>query len=412
MLKPVFNKEFLLKSSLKAVTLAACVLLVIASTTFRDVRAQTSVPAANALVTEKKVFELPSYTTFGGKTIKQVKFGYETYGKLNAAGDNAVFIAHFYSGNSHAAGKYKASDVTPGYWDSIIGPGKAIDTDKYFVVSADTLSNLNTKDPMVTTTGPSSINPDTAKPYGMSFPVIAMRDSVRVHKALVDSLGVKKLQAVAGASGGSIQAMEWTVLYPDFVDRAIAVISPGLSISPWVIGLLDLWVAPIKADPKWNNGDYYATGEPLDGIALALKTVTITARHWGWAEKTFGYKLADAAKPPADAVSNLFMIEDTLTKTGIARAKTTDANNKIYMAKANQLFNIEDDAAKIKAKVLFVPAASDLVFPPEMSQKAAAKLRGLGKTAEVFVIEGDGGHLDGVLAIAKASDAIRGFMAK
>lgn len=368
--------------------------------------------APPALITEKKVFELTSYATFGGKTIKQVKVGYETYGKLNAAGDNAVFIAHFYSGNSHAAGRYKPSDMAAGYWDSIIGPGKAIDTDKYFVVSADTLSNLNTKDPMVTTTGPSSINPDTGKPYGMSFPVIALRDSVRVHKALVDSLGVKKLQAVAGASGGSIQAMEWAVLYPDFVDRAIAVISPGLSISPWVIGLLDLWVAPIKADPKWNGGDYYATGEPLDGIALALKTVTITARHWGWAEKTFGYKLADAAKPPAEAMSNLFMIEDTLTKTGIARAKTTDANNKIYMAKANQLFNIEDEAAKIKAKVLFVPAASDLVFPPEMSQKAAVKLRGLGKSAEVFVIEGDGGHLDGVLAIAKASDAIRSFMVK
>jgi homoserine O-acetyltransferase/O-succinyltransferase len=396
-----------------------CIAVAALSTAFSCTHALAQAPVSPsalaqpaALMTEKKVFELPNYTTFGGKTIKQVKVGYETYGKLNAAGDNAVFIAHFYSGNSHAAGKYKAGDVTPGYWDSIIGAGKAIDTDKYFVISADTLSNLNTKDPMVTTTGPSSINPDTGKPYGMSFPVIAMRDSVRVHKALVDSLGVKKLQAVAGASGGSIQAMEWTVLYPDFVDRAIAVIPPGLSISPWVIGLLDLWVAPIKADPKWNGGDYYATGEPLDGIALALKTVTITARHWGWAEKAFGYKVADAAKPPADAVNNLFMIEDTLTKTGIARAKTTDANNKIYMAKANQLFNIEDEAATIKAKVLFVPAASDLVFPPEMSQKAAAKLRGLGKTAEVFVIEGDGGHLDGVVAIAKASDAIRSFMAK
>jgi homoserine O-acetyltransferase/O-succinyltransferase len=265
---------------------------------------------------------------------------------------------------------------------------------------------------MVTTTGPSSINPDTGKAYGMSFPVIALRDSVRVHKALVDSLGVKKLYAVAGASGGSIQAMEWAVLYPDFVDRAIAVISPGLSISPWVIGLLDLWVAPIKADPKWNGGDYYGKDEPLDGIALALKTVTITARHWGWAEKTFGYKLADAAKNPGDAVGNQFLIEDALTKAGIARAKTTDANNKIYMAKANQLFNIEDDAAKIKAKILFIPAASDLVFPPEMSQKAAAKLRGLGKSAEVYVIEGDGGHLDGVTNVAKASEAIRGFLGK
>jgi homoserine O-acetyltransferase/O-succinyltransferase len=398
-----------MKTSFHAIILSA----LLACANVNTALAQSTAPAPPPeLLTEKKVFELANYTTFAGKSIKQIKVGYETYGTLNATGDNAIFIAHFYSGTSHAAGKYKAADAAAGYWDSIIGAGKPIDTDKFFVVSADTLSNLNTKDPNVTTTGPSSINPDTGKPYGMSFPVIALRDSVRVHKALVDSLGVKKLYAVAGASGGSIQTMEWAVLYPDFVDRVIAVISPGLSITPWVIGLLDLWVAPIKADPKWNGGDYYSTGEPLDGIALALKTVTITARHWGWAEKTYGYKLVDAAKNPADAIGNQFAIEDALTKAGIARAKTTDANNKIYMAKANQLFNIEDDAAKIKAKVLFIPAASDLVFPPEQSQKAAAKLRSLGKSAEVFVIEGEGGHLDGVTNIVKASEAIRVFLSR
>jgi homoserine O-acetyltransferase/O-succinyltransferase len=368
--------------------------------------------AQEPLLTEKKAFELPGYTTVGGKSIKNVRVGYETYGKLNAAGDNAIFVAHFYSGTSHAAGKYKPTDAAAGYWDSIIGPGKPIDTNRFFVVSADTLSNLNTKDPNVTTTGPSSINPESGKPYGMSFPIIAMRDSVRVHKALVDSLGVKKLYAVAGASGGSIQAVEWAVLYPDFVERAIPVISPGLSISPWAIGLLEAWVAPIRQDPKWNNGDYYGKEEPLDGVAQALKLVTITARHWGWAEKTFGYKAADAAKNPADAIGNQFMIEDTLTKAGIARAKTTDANNKIYMSKANQLFNVEDQAANIKAKMLFIPAKSDLIFPPEMSRKAAEKLRGLGKSAEVVEIDGDGGHLDGVLAIAKVSEAIRAFLAK
>jgi homoserine O-acetyltransferase len=127
---------------------------------------------------------------------------------------------------------------------------------------------------------------------------------------------------------------------------------------------------------------------------------------------TFGYKPADATKPPADAINNRFASEDAFTKSGVARAVTTDANNKIYMAKANQLFNVEDDAAKIKAKFLFIPAQSDLVFPPEMSQKAAAKLRGLGKSADVFVIEGDGGHLDGVLAVSKAADVIRAFLAK
>jgi len=361
---------------------------------------------------EKKVFSLASYTTVGGKTIKDVKVGYETYGTLNAAGDNAVFVAHFYSGNSHAAGKYKESDAAPGYWDGIIGSGRPIDTDKYFVISADTLSNLNTKDPNTTTTGPSSINAETGKPYGMEFPVISMRDSVRVHKALTDSLGVKKFKAVAGASGGSIQAMEWGALYGNQVERVIHVIGPGFSISPWVLGLLDLWVAPIKMDPKWNNGDYYGRGEPLDGITQALKIVTLTAGHWGWAEKAFGYKLADEGKKPGDAMGNLFQIEDVLQKTAVARARTTDANNKIYMAKANQLYNVENEVGNIKAKILFVPASSDLVFPPEFARKAAEKFRAQGGTAEVFVLEGDRGHLDGVVGIAKAADAIRNFMDK
>jgi len=362
-------------------------------------------------IVEKKAFTLPSYTTAGGATIRNVRVGYETYGQLNARGDNAIFIAHFYSGTSHAAGKYKESDVAPGYWNSIIGKGKAIDTDKYFVVSADTFANLNTKDPNVTTTGPASINPDTGKPYGLSFPVVAMRDSVRVHRALLDSLGVKKLVAAGGASGGSIQAMEWAALYPDFVERVIHVIGPGFDIQPYVIGLLDIWTLPIKLDPKWNNGDYYGRDEPIDGVAQALKIVTLTARHFGWAEKTFGYKWGDEKRNPAAELSNGFQIESSLNAAGAARAKTTDANHMIYMSKANQLYRLTDAEVKgIKAKILFVPAASDLVFPPDLSRRALERFRTQGGRAEIFVIDGDGGHLDGVLAVVKAADVIRAFI--
>ena len=361
---------------------------------------------------EKKVFTLPMYTTVGGKTIKNVRVGYETYGTLNAAGDNAIFIPHFFTGTSHAAGKYKPADAAPGYWDSIIGAGKPIDTDKYFVISADALANLNTKDPNVTTTGPGSINPDTSKPYGMSFPVVSYRDSVRVHKALIDSLGVKKLKAVAGASGGSIQAMEWGALYPDLVERVIHVIGPGFDISPYVVEMVDIWVMPIRLDPKWNNGDYYGKDEPVAGVAQALKVVTITARAHGWAEKTFAYKWADAAKDPGAEMGNVFAIEDTLNKTGAARAGTADANSMIYTAKANQLFNLGDDVKKMKAKILFVPAKSDLIFPPELSQRAAERYRAQGGAAEVVVIDGDGGHLDGVLNVAKQGEAIRAFLAR
>jgi homoserine O-acetyltransferase/O-succinyltransferase len=362
-------------------------------------------------IVEKKVFTLPSYTTIGGATIRNVRVGYETYGQLNARGDNAIFIGHFYSGTSHAAGRYRENDVAPGYWNAIIGKGKAIDTDKYFVVSADMLANLNTRDPNVTTTGPASINPETGKPYGLTFPVVAMRDSVRVHRALLDSLGVKKLAAVAGASGGSIQAMEWGALYPDFVERVIHVIGPGFDIQPYVIELLDVWTLPIKLDPKWNNGDYYGRDEPGDGVAQALKIVTITARHFGWAEKTFGYKWSDDKKNPADALGNGFQIETALNAAGMARAKTTDANSMIYMAKANQLYRLTDAEVKgIKAKILFIPAASDLVFPPELSRRALERFRAQGGRAEVFVIDGDGGHLDGLFAVAKAADVIRAFL--
>jgi len=361
---------------------------------------------------EKKTFTLPSYTTVAGKTIKNVRVGYETYGTLNAAGDNAIFVAHFFTGNSHAAGKYKATDAAPGYWDPIIGSGRPIDTDRYFVISADTLANLNTKDPNTITTGPASIDPDTGKPYGMSFPVVAMRDFVRVHKALVDSLGVKKLQAVAGPSGGAIQAMEWGALYPEMVERIVHVVGPGFDIGPFVIELLDVWALPIRLDPKWNRGDYYGKDEPVDGVGQALKIVTITARAPGWADKTFGYKWADAAKNPADAMGNAFAIEDTLEKTGLARGKTTDGNSMIYTAKANQIYNLGDDVKRMKAKILFVPAASDIIFPPEMSRRAAERYRAQGGVAEVVVIEGDGGHLEGVLNVAKQGDAIRAFLAR
>jgi homoserine O-acetyltransferase len=361
---------------------------------------------------QKKVFALPAYTTVGGKPLTNVRVGYETYGTLNAAGDNAVFIPHFFTGSSHAAGKYKTTDAAPGYWDPIIGAGRPIDTDKYFVISADALTNLNTKDPNVTTTGPATIDPATGKPYGMTFPVVSYRDSVRVHKALVDSLGVKKLHAVAGASGGSIQAMEWAALYPDFVERVVHVIGPGFDISPYVVEMLDVWALPIRLDPKWNNGDYYGRDEPLTGVAQALKIVTITARAHGWAQTTFGYKWADAAKDPAAAMGNAFAIEDTLNRTGAARAATTDANSLIYTAKANQLYNLGDDVRKMKAKILFVPAESDLIFPPELSMRAAERYKAQGGVAEVAVIEGDGGHLDGVLNVAKQGEAIRVFLAR
>jgi homoserine O-acetyltransferase len=358
---------------------------------------------------EKKVFTLPTYTTVGGTTIKDVKVGYETYGKLNAAGDNVIFVPHFFLGNSHAAGKYKDTDAAFGYWDPIIGSGRPLDTDKYFVVSADALANLNTKDPNTTTTGPASINPATGKP-AMTFPVVTYVDSVRVHKALLDSLGVTKLQAAAGASGGSIQAMLWAAQYPDYVQRVVHVIGPGFSIHPYVIELVDEWILPIKLDPKWNNGDYYGRDEPVDGLAQGLKIVTISTRGFDWAEKNFGYKWAESDKGSGSGDRQSLRHRGHAEQGQHRAAKTVDANSMIYTVKANQLYNLGDDVKKIKAKILFVPAASDLVFPPELSKRAAERYRAQGGVAEVAIIEGDGGHLEGVFNVAKQGEAIRAFL--
>ncbi|BBK42636.1 homoserine O-acetyltransferase [Allostella vacuolata] len=366
---------------------------------------------------EKKTFSMPSYTTQGGRTIKDVKVGWESYGKLNDARDNVILVTHFFSGNSHAAGKYAAGDAAPGYWDGIIGAGKPIDTDRFFVISSDTLVNLSTKDPRTITTGPASIDPDTGKPYGMRFPVVTMRDFVEVQKALLESLGIRRLHAVVGASMGALQAFEWAAAHPAMVERIIPVIG-GAEADAFLVGWLDIWASPIRLDPNWKGGDYYGGPEPVDGLALALKIVTLHARAAGWAERAFGRKWADPAKDPANAMANRYAIEDTLNKAAAARARTSDANHFLYLAKANQLFSaghaasLEEGLKPVKAKTLLIPASSDLILPPRMAARAAAILQANGTPVETVTIEGDGGHLDGVLAIAKAGEAIKTFLAR
>ncbi len=366
-------------------------------------------------IVEKKVFTMPSYTTVGGQALSNVKVGWEAYGTLNAARDNVIIVPHFFSGNSHAAGKYKAEDAAAGYWDAIIGPGKPIDTDKFYVVSVDTLVNINTKDPNTTTTGPATINPADGKPWGMRFPIVTFRDFVNVQKALLDSLGVRKLHAAIGASGGALQSLEWAAAYPDFVERVVPVIGVA-EIDAYSIERLSFWASAITIDPNWNGGDYYGKTEPTAGLAFALKMVTLDSRHQGWAEKTFGRKWAAADRDPAKSWDNKFLIEDALDKAGAGRARSADANSFLYLVKANQLFvtghaaNLEEGLAKIKAKALFIPAQSDLLLVPDYAKRAVDILRKQGKSADLVVIEGDGGHLDGVLNVAKAGDKLRQFL--
>ena len=361
------------------------------------------------LIVEKKTFELPSYTTVAGATIKSVKIGWESAGTLNADKSNAILITHYFSGTSHAFGKYAPSDATAGYWDAIIGPGKAIDTRKYFVFSSDTLVNLNVNAPNVVTTGPASINPDSGKPYGMSFPVVSFKDFVNVQKALVDSLGIRRLRAVVGASGGGFQAYEWAASYPNMVERIVPVISTPRA-DPYLIGWLDAWAQPIRLDPKWNGGDYYDKEPPLEGLKGALKLVTLHAFQSEWAAKTFGSEPAEAGKDPGKAMDNHFKIESGLETVAAARAKTADANHFLYMVKTNQLASA--DPAKIKMPVLLLYSPTDLVFQEQQVAAAAGELAAAGSTIETGKLIGPYGHNNGVFAISQAADQIRAFIDK
>ncbi len=400
----------MLKSVLAA-TAAAMILLSPAMAT--KAWAQTPAP----MIVEKKVFEMPSLTTLGGKTIKSVKVGWQSAGTLNADRSNAILITHFFSGNSHAFGKYKTEDAAAGYWDGLIGPGKAIDTTKFFVISSDTLVNLNTGMPSVTTTGPASTNPDTGKPYGMDFPVVGIGDFVNVQKALAESLGIRKWHTVMGASMGALQAYDWAARYPDMVDRIIPVIGAA-EASPWLIAWLDAWASPIRLDPKWNNGDYYGKDAPNAGLADALKLVSLHANHWEWADKATGRAHAEGGKDPAADMNNRYRIETLLSSGGAARAKISDANHFLYLVKANQTFapggaqSLEDAAKKIKARTLLLYAPGDQVFPASWIKATEAALKANGVSVDSAEIAGPNGHLNGVVALGPLGPKITEFLAK
>jgi homoserine O-acetyltransferase len=375
---------------------------------------------AQDLITKKQVFDLPSFTTQSGRTLKNVKVGWESYGTLNAEKSNAILICHFFSGSGHAAGKYAEADKVAGYWDAIIGPGKAIDTNKYFVFSSDTLVNLSPGDPNVTTTGPASIDHDTGKPYGYlseandkGFPIVSIRDFIEVQKKLVDDLGIKKLVMVAGASMGGIQTYEWAAAYPDMMDKIMPVISSA-EVDAGLVEWLDIWAMPIRLDPKWSNGDYYGKEPPTAGLAQALKIVTLHSQTNAWATATFGSKWTKEGASPVQSFSNRYAVEAALDAAGAGRAKTTDANSFLYLVRANQLF-VEGAAERLKAikkPTLIVYSPGDMVFPADSVRRTAEAIKANGAPVETVELQGNRGHLDGVLSIKQAEKTISGFLAK
>ena len=366
---------------------------------------------------EKQVFTANGpYTTVNGEEIPEVKFGYEIYGTFNADKSNVIWITHHYSGTSHAAGEYVGGSPR-GYWDSIIGPGDPLDTNKYAIVAVDSIINMNPFDPMVTTTGPASINPATGEEYGMSFPIITIADMVHCQKLLAEELGVSKIQLTTGASMGGLQALEWAAQYPGLVERTMPVIAPAWS-SDFLVGWLQAWGSPIRLDPNWNGGDYYDSQAPVEGLTEALRIVTLHARHFR-SYDGMNRAWADPAKDPGKSWDNYYQVEKSLDAAAASRASVADANSFLYLAKACQLFAVghqntyQQGIKKVKCPVMLVHAdENDLIYPGSDVQETAAQLRALGVDATDVELAGNYGHLNGVVSISHIAPQISAFLSK
>lgn len=363
----------------------------------------------NSVQSTQHVFEPGEYDCVSGKKIENVRIGYETYGTLNPDRSNAILVCHYFSGNARAAGPADDVHALPGWWDKAIGPGKALDTDRYFIVSSNTLANLNACDGYSVTTGPASENPDTGEAWGPEFPLVTVEDFVHVQKRLLEHLGIERLVAVAGPSGGSVQAIQWSVQYPEMVPRVIAVISPGLYIHPYAAAMMELWARPITADPAWNGGYYDAANPPREGLAQALALVNLTALSYD-VVGGFGYAPAEEGKDPADSLEHQFVADATLDEIARGRAATLDANSFLYMVRAYKLYDVRHRLHESRARYLFIPSATDMVFPPHLSVTAVEDLQAAGLDAELCMLDVSGGHLDGLSQIDLAEPAIRKFL--
>ncbi|RUO24396.1 homoserine acetyltransferase [Aliidiomarina minuta] len=362
---------------------------------------------------EKRSFTTQDFELFNGQTLAEVKVGWQAYGELNEARDNVILITHFFSGNSHVAGQYEA-DGAIGYWDAIVGPGKAIDTDRFYVISVDTLVNQEPHNPKVITTGPATINPETNAPYGLDFPVVTIRDFVNVQKALLDELGIENLHAVIGASMGSLQAIDWAAAYPEKVERMVSVIGMAQA-DPWTVLNLQQWAEPILADPNWNKGDYYDAETPLNGLQQALMQISLQAMHPDIINATFPDH-ETLAEGPLHNIQSYHSEVNWLRERAAERALYADANHVLYLVRANQLFiagmqeDLRSGLEPIQARSLFMPATNDLLLRPAMARKAHELLQELGKESQYLEIEGSWGHLDGIMSIESRAQELKEFL--
>jgi homoserine O-acetyltransferase len=327
-----------------------------------------------------------------GGALREVTLAYETWGELNASGENAVLIVHALTGDSHAAGEPEPAHSRGGWWDPMVGPGCVIDTGRYFVVCSNVLGGC------YGSTGPASRDSEEERPYAMRFPLVTIRDMVRAQKRLLDDLGVKKLQLVTGGSIGGQQALEWAVEFPDFVEKAVPVAATG-ALGPQGVGMSELGRRAIMADPAWQGGDYYGTGRsPEDGLAIARMAGMMTYQSAAGQWKRFGRR--PASRPALyDEFGGRFEIESYLHYQGKELVDRFDANTYLYLSRAMDLYDVaagyeseQEALSHIEAEVLFVGVSSDWLFPPDEVRATAERASGVGVRARYAEIESLSGH--------------------
>jgi homoserine O-acetyltransferase len=317
-----------------------------------------------------KSMNLGSLTLENGQVLSDVTIAYDTYGRLAPDGRNAILITHGYTSNHHAAGRYGPADSKVGWWDRLIGPGKAIDTARFFVVSSNVLGSC------YGTTGPGSLNPATGKPYGPEFPDLSMRDIVVAQREFLIRLGVTHLVAVAGPSLGGRQAFQWAVTYPDFMDGIVAVASSpkGLGKDDAVHHLMQR----LSTDPNWNDGWYYERG----GVTPTLTTIRMeTLKRYG-IEAVIG---TDHLSPGQR--------EARIRRQAEAWASEFDAHSLVVLRKASVRFDAQRDFNAIRAKVLYVISRTDQLFPPSMGARVMGRLQAAGVEATYVELDSNFGHL-------------------
>src|SRR6185436_12050778 len=348
-----------------------------------------------------------------GRTLHPIRIAYETYGTLSPARDNVILVCHALSGDAHAAGYAKTPpqestrdgfgaedrDGTAGrglgWWDGMIGPGKAFDTDRFFVVSTNLLGGCRG------TTGPSSTNPATGRFYGSDFPVITVADMVRAERAFLDELGITRLAAVAGGSLGGMQALEWAVLYGDEVDAIIPIASTH-ALHPQGVAWNAIARSAITADPDWQGGHYYGTGRaPTAGMGVARMVGHITYLSAMSLNAKFGRRLQFADDIRYVLTEPEFEVESYLRHQADSFVKRFDANTYLYTSRALSYFDLArqhghgqlaEAIANVAARTLLIAFSSDWLYPPSGSQELAEALRSKGKSVEFQVIDAPYGH--------------------